>query len=196
MATRLLLIMCEGKTEKEYFEILRRAFRLPAYIDSMIFGEKGQHKPLIDKTVQKRSEVAEEFGLDEIEIEAWAVCDDDRMACSYQELLHYAEDRSVKLAFSKPQFEYFLLQHFEPCRDSKKQEIFAKLGHYRGQYGEDPVYDNSVKAHLDWVQQAIEDKPILVRTAIANSDLRDSPQEKTFLTVQRLPERFLELEVR
>lgn len=196
MATRLLLIMCEGKTEKEYFEILRRAFRLPIYISSMIFGERGQHKPLIDKTVQKRSEIAEELNLDESEIEAWAVCDDDRMTCSYQELLNYAEEWGVNLAFSKPQFEYFLLQHFEPCRDFKRQAIFAKLGRYRGQYGEEPIYDNSVKAHLGWMQQAIEDKPIIVRTAITNSDLRGSPQEKTFLTVQRLAERFLELEVR
>ena len=122
MATRLLLIMCEGKTEKEYFEILRRAFRLPAYIDSMIFGEKGQHKPLIDKIVQKRSEVAKEFGLNEIEIEAWAVCDDDRMTCSYQDLLHYAEDRSVKLAFPSPSLStscFSISSHAETSRNRR-----------------------------------------------------------------------------
>lgn len=196
MATRLLLIMCEGKTEKEYFEILRWAFRPPAHIDPMIFGEKGQHKPLIDKTVEKRSEIAAELVLDESEIEAWAVCDDDRMTCSYQDLLKYAEDQNVNLAFSKPQFEYFLLQHFEPCKDAKREMIFAKLGHYRGQHGEDPIYDNCTKAHLNWMQQAIENKPAIVRTAITNSDLRNSPQGKTFLTVQRLAERFLELEVK
>ena len=196
MATRLLLIMCEGKTEKEYFEILQRAFRLPVYIDSMIFGEKGQHKPLINKTVQKRSEIAEELDLDEDEIEAWAVCDDDRMTCSYQEFLNYAEEHNVKLAFSKPQFECFLLQHFEQSRDFKISVIFTKLGRYRCRYGEEPIYNNEAKAHLDWMRRAIEDRPILVQTAIINSDLRNSPQERIFLTVQRLAERFLKLEVK
>lgn len=195
MATRLLLIMCEGKTEKEYFEILHQVFRLPAYIRSLILGEKGQHKALIDRAVAERTKTAAEYDLDEDEIETWAVCDDDRMTCTYQELLNYAEECSVHLAFSRPQFEYFLLQHFEPHKDSKRQAIFSNLGRYRGIYGEEPVYDNRTKAQLDWMRQAIEDKPLLVRNAITNSDLRDSPQDKTFLTVQRLAERFLDLEV-
>ena len=98
-----ILICCEGKTEKLYFDALRfRVFRIPGYIEISIEGEKGQHKALIDRTVERRAELASEQGLPEEEIECWAVCDDDGMSISYTSLCEYAEENSVNLAFSRP----------------------------------------------------------------------------------------------
>ncbi|WP_165173578.1 RloB domain-containing protein [Adlercreutzia sp. ZJ242] len=79
----MMLICCEGKTECEYFDILRRSvFRLPGYFDIRIEGEKGQHKKLIDHTVARRSKIAQEEGLVEDDVECWVVCDDDNMIIS------------------------------------------------------------------------------------------------------------------
>ena len=83
----VLLIYCEGKTEKLYFEILsKRIFRIPMYVRVDVYGEKGQHKALIDRVSAARLELANEEGLEEDEIECWAVCDDDNMPFTYKEL--------------------------------------------------------------------------------------------------------------
>lgn len=112
--SRVMLICCEGKTEELYFKILRdRVYRIPGYIKIAIQGEKGQHKALVGRVVEARKELAESEQIGADEIECWAVCDDDGMKMQYGTLEAYAEKRGVHVAFSRPQFESYLLQHFE-----------------------------------------------------------------------------------
>lgn len=195
MATRVLLIMCEGKTEKAYFDILTRIFRIPMHINIQIYAEEGQHKALVDRGVEKRRELAGEFDISEEEIETWAVCDDDNMPYSYQTLLEYAEQYEVELAFSKPQFEYYILQHFEPFKLYRQSEIYERMAYYRGQCGATCEYGKGLKADLGWLENMLIDKPKLVSMAIRNSNERDSSHGKTFLTVQRLTQRLYDLDI-
>lgn len=186
-----ILICCEGKTEKLYFDALRfRVFRIPGYIEISIEGEKEQHKALIDRTVERRAELASEQGLPEEEIECWAVCDDDGMSISYTSLCEYAEENSVNLAFSRPQFEAYLLQHFEQSKETDQQALYDALKLYKNEYGYDGEYD---KSDLSWLEQTLIDKPKLVDIAIVNADQRTTQSAPLFLTVQELTKRLMEL---
>lgn len=192
----VLLIYCEGKTEKLYFEILsKRIFRIPMYVRVDVYGEKGQHKALIERVSAARLELANEEGLEEDEIECWAVCDDDNMPFTYKELLAYAEENDVNLAFSRPQFESYLLQHFEQSRAVKKRNLFNGLSKYKEPV-DGEVYDDSSKSNLDWLETLLLDRPKLVDMAITNSDQRGRQSEQPFLTVQNLTKRLRQLERR
>lgn len=186
--SRIMLVCCEGKTEELYFKILRdRIYRIPRYVKIDIQGEKGQHKALIDRVVQARIDLAESEQIDENEIECWAVCDDDGMAMQLSALEAYAEERCVRLAFSRPQFESYLLQHFEQTKTVKQAELYSRLTEIKNDRGSDGEYD---KADLDWLEEALIDKPKLVEIAITNSEQRTRRTASPFLTVQELTKRF------
>lgn len=57
------------------------------------------------------------------------------------------------------------------------------------------AYDDSTKADLAWLANAINSKPKIVKTAITNSGLRGRTTKSPFLTVQSLAERFIELQI-
>ncbi len=111
---RLLLICCEGKqTEPQYFTAVARLYRVAQRVNIRIVGNKGQHRALIDSAVAERLDRSRKYELDLDEIETWAVCDRDQMNSDLAELEAYAETKSIRLAFSDPKFEIFLLQHFK-----------------------------------------------------------------------------------
>lgn len=190
---RLLLIYCEGKTEKAYFDAPLDIYRPPRYVDVCVFGQEGQHKALIDRVAARRSEACLEEGLLEREVECWAVCDNDNMPLSFAELESYAEGRGVQLAFSDPQFEVYLLQHFEQSGKSTMGKVFAALSKYRNQCGGEGDYSKETKSDLAWMAHAMDMRPKIVNIAITNSDLRSRPSHKPFLTVQNLTRRIVEM---
>jgi len=184
MKPRRLLILCEGGTEKLYFDSLvqhKRIYTLPIEV----FGKKGQHKALIDKCVVERKKKADDLNLSENEIEAWAVCDCDRMKIKYLELLRYSEEKKVKLAFSNPQFETYLLQHFEAKGPKKrKEELILEL--------EKHLNEKYNKNNLSWFDEMIDKDPKRVEVAISNSNKLGNHTRPPFLTIQKLTERLLE----
>lgn len=184
----LLLICCEGKTEQQYFQMLQRMFRLPG-ARVFIIGERGQHKALINRTVQEREKLCAEHGFSMEEIECWAVCDDDGMTGKYAELLAYAEANNVQLAFSRPQFEAFILQHFEQSGEYRQAVLYERLSTHKERRGCGPYS----KGDLSWLMTAIDEKPKLVDIAITNADQRHRQSDKLFLTVQGLVKRMREL---
>lgn len=195
-APRILLIFCEGKTEEEYFNILLDFYRPPAYVEVAIYGQKGQHISLIDKAAAHRDELLhDDTELSEADIECWAVCDEDQMPCSYTDLLAYADQQDVHLAFSAPQFEMYLLQHFEQSGESDRAAVFHKLSSYRKKYGSVGEYDNDTKADLSWMYEAIDRQPKIVKMAIVNSNLRNRTTKRPFLTVQELTERIVDISI-
>lgn len=184
----LLLICCEGKTEQQYFQMLQRMFRLPG-ARVFIIGEKGQHKALIDCTAREREKLCAKYGFSVEEIECWAVCDDDGMPGKYAELLAYAEASNIQLAFSRPQFEAFLLQHFEQSGEYRQAALYERLNLHKEEYEQGPYS----KGDLSWLKTAIDKKPKLVNIAIINADQRHRQSDRLFLTVQGLVRRMREL---
>lgn len=51
-----ILILCEGLTEKLYFEILIDNMHINA-VEIEILGKKGQHKALIRKCIEEREKI-------------------------------------------------------------------------------------------------------------------------------------------
>jgi len=142
---------------------------------------------LIDRTIEEREQFCDTQGFRPDEVECWAVCDDDNMPWSYKELLDYAEKNSVHLAFSRPQFEAYLLQHFEQSGAPHQKNLYEKLGAYKVGF-DGTGYDASTKGDLEWLREAIDRKPSIVDTAIVNSNQRRKRSGKVFLTVQTLVE--------
>lgn len=185
MQLRALLILCEGTTEQLYFESVIRHKRITGVLDIQVFGKQGQHKSLIKKCASLRKTKAEELELSEEEIEVWAVCDKDAMKIRYQELLAYAKVRDVKLAFSNPQFETYLIQHFELKKTKNKRfDLELELGTY--------LDGGYVKNDLTWFDRMIDEDPAKLDFAIANADRLNSHAKSPFLTVQNLTRRLLE----
>jgi hypothetical protein len=107
------------------------------------------------------------------------------MPFGFHELHAYAQERSVELAFSRPQFEAYLIQHFEQSKETKRAYLYDKLTEYGQTNGLTGRYEDS-KADLKWLEQIILDKPKLIDMAIVNASLRVTQSEKLFLTVQEL----------
>ena len=191
----ILPVYCEGKTEEEYFNILLDFHRPPAFVEVAVYGQKGQHLALVDNAVAKRGDLCDEFGYSEEEVECWAVCDEDKMPCSYTDLKKYADENGVRLAFSAPQFEMYLLQHFEQSGETGKDEVFRRLSVYRKEHGGDGDYDDDTKSDLAWMAKAIDHRPKIVSAATINSEIRDRTTKRPFFTVQELTKRILELSV-
>jgi hypothetical protein len=68
-----ILICCEGKTAKSYFEIVADIFRVHTVSTIEIIGEKGSYKSLIDKTNEEREKLAKQYEIEPSEITCWAV---------------------------------------------------------------------------------------------------------------------------
>ena len=186
MVPRAILILCEGVTEKIYFESVIRNKRVVRVLPVEVLGKQGQHRGLIKKCVEKRRNHAAELGIDEEDIEVWAVCDQDNLKTGYLKLLNYANKYNVKLAFSDPQFETYLVQHFEYVRiTSRRRQLEADLGKYLG-----ATYD---KTNLDWLDEMIDRDPTRLKQAVLNADRLDNHTRPPFLTVQKLTARLLEL---
>lgn len=185
MKPRLLLILCEGGTEKRYFDSLIQHKHVRMVLPVETLGSKGQHKALIDKCVSKRKEKIEEDKLNESDIEVWAVCDCDKKKINYQKLLQYSKSKNVRLAFSNPQFETYLLQHFEAkgTKKSKEKLILELEKHLHQKYN---------KNDLSWFDEMIDKDPKKLEIAISNSNKLGNHTRPPFLTVQELTKRLIE----
>lgn len=185
MKPRALLILCEGATEQLYFKSIIHHKRISRVLEVQVFSKQGQHKTLIKKCASLRKKKAEELELSENEIEVWAVCDRDARRLAYQALFNYAKAWNVKLAFSDPQFETYLIQHFELKKTkNKRSALIAELETY--------LTNKYQKSDLSWIDKMIDEDPAKLDFAISNSNQLSNHTKTPFLTVQHLTERLLE----
>lgn len=191
----LILICCEGNTEAVYFSILKKRFRLPTFIkvipdSDTEYCRLGQHEHLIDMANKKRMEYADEFSIQPEHIEVWAVCDRDNYKDSFTHLQSYATNQNVHLAFSDPQFENFLLQHFSLNKSaSKKAALEKELSEYI--ISVKPQYAPYCKGNLDWLDEMVDEKHSIIDTAIKNANTFSNHTKQPFFTIQKLIKRLL-----
>jgi hypothetical protein len=184
---RIILICCEGlKTEPQYFEFISKLYKVSA-IKIKILSKKGQDFSLVDACVRERKSLANEYEVDLDDIETWAVCDDDNKI-DYTELANYAKAKNIEIAFSRPCFEAYLLQHFEQSNEKDKKSLYNLLSKKA-----DQPY---AKGNITWLTNILDNEPKLVDSAILNSNQRQKKLKSPFLTVQRLTERIRDLEPR
>ena len=178
----ILLIGCEGKTEKLYYDIVARLYNMSNRVKT--FEEVGELKGVIDFCCDKKKEIARNLDIEESEIEAWAVCDDDGRKTKYNELLKYAQEHNVKLAYSRPQFEYYLIQLFEQSNEYRRSEIFKILRKNISNYNKGTIGD---------LEETMTLKPVIIEVAISNSRIRSKKADKVFVTAHVLTSRIIEL---
>ncbi len=178
-----ILIYCEGETEQIYFNILKRVFRTP-YVQIEAVDCHKQHQALIKSAVERKNEFCKENDIDESVVEVWAVCDRDDYAGQFAKLKEYADKLAVKLAFSDPQFENFLLQHFSRSNNAdhgkKVERAMAEAMHNDG------IESDYCKTDLQWLEDKLLVKMSIIKMAIANADIRNKPSVKPFFTIQNL----------
>lgn len=183
----IILIGCEGKTEYLYLNIILRAHNIHGVI---IMPNAGELFKLIDSLENKRAEIAREYGIEEKEIETWAACDDDNRGINYTKLSNYSSSKCINLAYSRPQFEAYLLQHFEQCKLSKQQDVLKEINIIAKRFGENK-YD---KTDLGWLEEEIIANPKIIEIAITNSNIRSKRKGDVFITFQSLVEHILAMQ--
>jgi hypothetical protein len=198
MATKpiIILICTEGvETERAFLKQVMKVYHISKDIIKFEEGQ-GAHKTLIDNCVKRRAELSTNEEISEDYIEVWAMCDRDGFYGQYATLKKYADSKKVKLAFSSPQFESFIIQLFEPFKRGYKGNLLKK--ELSKHLKKTTLQDGSVlgtiysKTDLRWVGKLLSERHSMLKTAIKNADRRKSQTGKVFLTVQRLIERILE----
>ena len=193
----LILICCEGNTEAAYFSMLKKRFRLPTYVKIIPdpdedYHRLGQHERLIENTAKKREQYSDEFDIPLEQIEVWAVCDRDNYKDSFTKLQKYATERDVLLAFSDPQFENYLLQHFSLNKSiNKKVALETELSNYI--LSKKPQYAPYRKGSLSWLDEMVDQTHTIINMAIKNASVFSDHTKQPFFTVQKLVTRLVNL---
>ena len=191
MSEKLILIYCEGKTELNYFSILQKVYRLPSSVIIDCKPCEGRELSMVDEVVRRSQEYCNDMGIACNFVDVWAVCDDDNSSIGYIKLRDYADDKRVRLAYSSPQFENFLEQHLELSKSKLKGgDVERELSDMMKRNGINEDYN---KPDLRWLEDALNNKPSLVKTAIANAKIRNTHTKQPFFTVQELIEKLLSL---
>lgn len=105
-----LLIICEGKTERNYFDQLKRDDEIRGHFAVRVKRGKGGSREQIARfSVDCRNNLAGEYD------EVWCVMDveDPAERSSLDKALEILQQNSVLPCLSNPAFEIWLLAHFE-----------------------------------------------------------------------------------
>ncbi|MDQ5930472.1 MAG: hypothetical protein QG594_2260 [Bacteroidota bacterium] len=113
------LILCEGLTEKNYFNAMKEDLRLPKTIGVEVFqSNKVDCKGVVEEAIKK----AKREGFQEI----FVVFDHDNQA-KRDEAFKLASDKNIKVIFSSICFESWFLFHFKNTTKSfASEEVLEK----------------------------------------------------------------------
>ncbi len=99
----------EGKTENGYFELLRRCCNKKVVIEL----SKNCRKSAPQKVLERALKILKENQLKKSD-EIWLVIDhDERDIGDLQKIFEKSSSHNIRIAFSNPNFEYWVLLHYE-----------------------------------------------------------------------------------
>jgi len=130
---RTIWLFCEGeKTEKNYFEKLRSEERIRQICIKVKSPTRKHPAGMVQEAIEFKKSSANFFAEDEI------FCIFDRDMNTDQQIasaVKLAKDNDIKLIFSNPCFEYWILCHFEKNNSACEIDtIISKLKRYLGEY--------------------------------------------------------------
>jgi hypothetical protein len=123
-----LLIVCEGDvTEVTYFDGARRDRRLPKTL-VRIFGAGADPKSVVELAVRLKNEnmQAHHNDPDQLFDAVWCVFDRDSHT-TIPAAKRLAAANQIDVAFSNPNFELFLLLHYEDCNKDLQRRVVARM---------------------------------------------------------------------
>jgi len=104
------LVVCEGQTEKAYFDHLRQALRGAVVVKAT--RDKSSPQSVVDLAVKYRMGDAMRGTEADAYDEVWAAMDWDGRTDEVRQAMSLAARSGVKVALSNPCFEVWLLWHF------------------------------------------------------------------------------------
>jgi hypothetical protein len=150
------IIVCEGKTEYNYFNGIRKSLRLQTL--QVNIGNPGASDPLslVRHAIELRNLDLNDGGWTEGDT-AWAVFDGDEHrehnSKNWHEALHLAKQKKIELAISNPSFELCLLLHYQNQhanihRDKARSTLKKYLPNYEkgDSFYPDPLAASTSKA--------------------------------------------------
>ncbi|GAA4786642.1 hypothetical protein CCANI_10075 [Corynebacterium canis] len=145
----LFVIAVEGKTEYEYFNTFRNKL---ASVRIFVDQGKSSNPRAVLQAVNGKLDALKRDGELRPGDEAWVIVDEDRWP--EPELVEIwkwgAERRDRGIGFSVPQFEWWLLLHFEDGHGARTQrEIMDRLNSYL------PEYQKGNRKQLKFADEAI-----------------------------------------
>ena len=155
LSNERVLIVCEGtKTEKHYFEDLRRVYGLSAVTLEVVSSSSGFNAKNILHDTRKRFERAKERGDKFTHVYCVFDRDDEYGAnAGFRDVVN--EIRKTKdfyAAYSIPSFEFWLLLYFTYTRQcfESSQQVFEKLQkHYKAYQKNHTSLFRELEVHLD-----------------------------------------------
>lgn len=110
------VIVCEGKTEYNYFRAIRVSLRLSTLQINIANPEASDPRSIVNEAIQIRSVNKREGGWTDDD-SAWAVFDGDEHIQNdpgnWNDALQLADSNGINLAVSNPSFELWFLLHFQ-----------------------------------------------------------------------------------
>lgn len=166
----IFIVFCEGETEVEYINLLRKKYRLPIKIETKILGSS-INEPLINKHKKSYKTTSS---------------DDVRIFLMYDADVTGVLDNLKKiketLLISKPCIEIWFLAHFNKCFNSElsSSDCIKKLSDIEG-------WSNYKKGNLEVKQKELLWENRLVATNnMMNKTEKDNNYSKIYLLINLL----------
>lgn len=136
---RKLVIVCEGKkTERGYFEEIRKSYRLPTLKVKVIHADVTDPLSIVRAAIEYRQARKNERAWAK-EDTAWAVFDGDEHRDAnpdrWNDAIQIARSNNIRLAVSNPCFELWYLLHYRShTADVTRQRAFRLLKSHISDY--------------------------------------------------------------
>lgn len=132
---KIILIACEGsKTEKIYFESLKKDLRLPTLtireVTVLPHQNRTDPRSIIERLIEERQQMRNEQRWSQKD-EAWAVFDGDehieKSLDKWNSAISRAKSQKINLAITNPCFELWYLIHFQDNLSQTTRDKIIKL---------------------------------------------------------------------
>ncbi len=132
-SSRIVWLFCEGKTEKYYFEQFKARERIREVGVEIMTSNKTDPVGLIKNALAFKKNRGRDFFKDD---EIYCIFDRDQHKDSHlSKAFILANKNKIKLIFSNPCFEYWILCHFEKYSIACQfNDIERKLKEHMGEY--------------------------------------------------------------
>ena len=150
---RRLLIVTEGEvTEPEYFKALRHHCK--ALVD-IHFAAAGVPKTCVEKAIKLRSMDQQTSKDPNLQYdESWCVFDVDNHPL-FAEAKQQAKDNGIRLAISNPNFELWLLLHFQEQNSHiHRDKLPTKIKKFMPGYVKSPDMEKLLPLHVTAIERA------------------------------------------
>lgn len=186
---RKVIIVCEGETEKIYFEAIRKSKKLQTLKIKVVNSDSSDPESIVKYAVKLRNEEKSEDNWMK-EDEAWAIFDGDEHIANnpqgWNRALDLATRKNIRLGISNPSFELWYLLHYQNQtanihRDNARRDLTRHLAAYDKTKD---FYESHFRARTDQAETRAKD--LLLRILRDGLETYNNPSTQIHLLVETL----------